>query len=155
MKLNTKPLKFIKVLIKYNIILFVQMSPRAWRTTSTIFSSQDLVLTSPSSVKVNIFQTTFALNDICVKDFCIERHLYWKIFVLKDIVVLRELVANEIKYLSNKSSDQKATVGMFDWSLFDNSNRTTYVRRPSKVGMFDSDYVRHGAAIVEQNINRT
>ena len=52
-----------------------------------------------------------------------------------------------------------ATVGMFDWTLFDNSNRTSYVRRPSKVGMFDSDYVRRGrgrgAEIVEQNINRT
>jgi hypothetical protein len=48
-----------------------------------------------------------------------------------------------------------ATVGMFDWRLFDNSNRTSYVRQPSKVGMFDLDYVRHGAAIVEHNINRT
>jgi hypothetical protein len=49
----------------------------------------------------------------------------------------------------------RATVGMFDWRLFDNSNRTSYVRQPSKVGMFDLDYVRHGAAIVEHNINRT
>ena len=35
-----------------------------------------------------------------------------------------------------------ATVGMFDWTLFDNSNQTKDVRRPSKGGMFDSDFVR-------------
>ncbi len=34
-----------------------------------------------------------------------------------------------------------ATVGMFDWRLFDNSNRRSFVRHPSKVGMFDSDLV--------------
>ncbi len=45
------------------------MSPRVWRTTSTVFSSQDLAPTSPSSVKVNIFQTTFVYK-------CIEIHLY-------------------------------------------------------------------------------
>ncbi len=29
----------------------------------------------------------------------------------------------------------------FDWTLFDNSNWRKVVRRPSKVVMFDSDYV--------------
>ena len=41
----------------------------------------------------------------------------------------------------------EATVGMFDWRLFDNSNRTKVVQQPKKLGcltqiMFDSDYVR-------------
>ncbi len=31
---------------------------------------------------------------------------------------------------------------MFDWTLFDNSNRRKDARRPSKVAMFDSDLVR-------------
>ncbi len=30
---------------------------------------------------------------------------------------------------------------MFDWTLFDNSNQRSFVRWPSKVGMFDSDLV--------------
>ncbi len=43
-------------------------------------------------------------------------------------------------FLANK--DQRATVGMFDLSLFDNSNWTSYVWNPSKVGMLDSDLVQ-------------
>ena len=31
---------------------------------------------------------------------------------------------------------------MIDWSYFHNLNRRTFVQRPSKVGMFDSDLVQ-------------
>ncbi len=50
-----------------------------------------------------------------------------------------------------KQHCELATVGIFDWTLFDNSNWTKVVRRPSKGGMFNSDLVR---LIPPKNLNK-
>ena len=42
----------------------------------------------------------------------------------------------------------------FDWTLFDNWNWRKVVWRPSKVVMFDSDYVWREAALIKHEINR-
>ncbi len=49
------------------------------------------------------------------------------------------------------------TGGTFDWTLFDNSNQSSFVQLPSKVGMFKSDLVRliRPKNQVEQNITQT
>jgi hypothetical protein len=46
-----------------------------------------------------------------------------------------------VKTLLQKNSQQKKleTGGTFNWTFFDNSNRTTFVQRLQKVGMFYSD----------------
>jgi hypothetical protein len=67
--------------------------------------------------------------------------------------IIRQVLKHKFRHATHNVG--MGTCGMFDWSLFDNSNQTSFVLRPSKVGMFDSDYVQRGAAIVEQNINRT
>jgi hypothetical protein len=43
------------------------------------------------------------------------------------------------------------TGGAFEWTLFGNSNRTTFVQRLQKVGMFDSDLVRLTRPKIESN----
>ena len=48
-----------------------------------------------------------------------------------------------------------ATVGMFDWRLFDNSNRTKVVRRPKKLGCSTQIMFDGKLTIVEHKINRT
>jgi hypothetical protein len=48
-----------------------------------------------------------------------------------------------------------ATVGMFDWRLFDNSNRTKVVRRPKKLGCLTQIMFDGKLTIVEHKINRT
>ncbi len=47
-----------------------------------------------------------------------------------------------------------ATVGMFDWRLFDNSNRTKVVRRPKKLGCSTQIMFDGKLTIVEHKINR-
>jgi hypothetical protein len=47
------------------------------------------------------------------------------------------------------------TVGMFDWRLFDNSNRTKVVRRPKKLGCSTQIMFDRKLTIVEHKINRT
>ncbi len=42
----------------------------------------------------------------------------------------------------NLSQFYKGAGATFDWTLFNNSSWRKVVRRPSKVVMFDSDYVR-------------
>jgi hypothetical protein len=49
----------------------------------------------------------------------------------------------------------KATVGMFDWRLFDNSNRTKVVWRPKKLGCLTQIMFNGKLTIVEHKINRT
>jgi hypothetical protein len=49
------------------------------------------------------------------------------------------------------------TSGTFDWTLFENSNRTAFVRRLQKVGMFNSDLAQliRPKNWVGQNISQT
>ena len=49
----------------------------------------------------------------------------------------------------------KATVGMFDWRLFDNSNQTKVVWRPKKLGCSTQIMFDGKLTIVEHKINRT
>jgi hypothetical protein len=53
------------------------------------------------------------------------------------------------------SPPKKATVGMFDWRLFDNSNRTKVVRQPKKLGCLTKIMFDGKLTIVEHKINRT
>jgi hypothetical protein len=48
-----------------------------------------------------------------------------------------------------------ATVGMFDWRLFDNSNRTKVVQRPKKLGCLTQIMCDRKSTIVKHKINRT
>ncbi len=52
-------------------------------------------------------------------------------------------------------SNKLATVGMFDWRLFDNSNRTKVVRRPKKLGCLTQIMFDRKLTIVEHKINQT
>ena len=48
-----------------------------------------------------------------------------------------------------------ATVGMFDWRLFDNSNGTKIVQQPKKLGCSTQIMFDGKLTIVEHKINRT
>ncbi len=47
----------------------------------------------------------------------------------------------------------KGTCGMFDWTLFDNSNRRKVVRRPKKLGCSTGIMFDRKLTIVEHNIS--
>jgi hypothetical protein len=61
--------------------------------------------------------------------------------------------SNKQRYLQFLA--EMATVGMFDWRLFDNSNRTKVVRRPKKLGCSTQIMFNGKLTIVEHKINRT
>ena len=48
-----------------------------------------------------------------------------------------------------------STCGMFDWTLFDNSNQRKVVRRPKKLGCSTQIMFDGKLTIVEHNINQT
>jgi hypothetical protein len=54
---------------------------------------------------------------------------------------------------SSMAGSLPGACGIFDWTLFDNSNRRKVVRRPAKVGMFDLNLVWF--LLFKQNIFQT
>ena len=82
------------------------------------------------------------------KDFIKNRHL----FSVKLIILFSY---SDWSLSANILLDSEATVGMFDWRLFDNSNRTKVVRRPKKLGCSTQIMFDGKLTIVEHKINRT
>ncbi len=75
--------------------------------------------------------------------------------VYSDCLVVHSEIGVDAKQKENFTLDiSLATVGMFDWRLFDNSNRTKVVRRPKKLGCSTQIMLDGKLTIIEHKINQ-